>query len=137
MDLLFVLNGALDSFDEAMASSAGRRTARKSYLGLLNLIDGFAVYGYLSNTLVKTVVVLDAEPNGFAVPSDTVTESFLRRLYFAYVETVSNPFFDVFDFDGGEFIGDVPEKQSKSRYPELQINFHESIIKLVEQANLV
>ena len=65
---------------------------------MLNLVDGFAVYGYLSNTLIKTILVLDAEQHKYAVPNDTVMEDLLRSLYFAYVEVVSNPFFERFEF---------------------------------------
>jgi len=134
LDLLFTVHSALDSFEETMLP--GRKAARKSYLGLLNLIDGQAVYGFLSNTLVKTIVVLDVAASGFAVPSDTVMEDLLKRLYNCYVATISNPFFEL-----GTPLqapsakgGDAPAAGSHEAQLELQRSFERRISAVVQAA---
>lgn len=118
--------------DEAQT---GRRSSRKAYLGLLNLVDGFAVFGHLSNTLVKTVVVFDAEPTNYVLPSDVQMEALFKNLYGAYVEAVSNPFLDVSSSlqaqsDDVECINPA----QKPRYPELLEGFRLRVVSIVQSA---
>uniref|UniRef100_A0A7S2WSV4 Trafficking protein particle complex subunit n=1 Tax=Mucochytrium quahogii TaxID=96639 RepID=A0A7S2WSV4_9STRA len=130
LDLLFVIHSALDAVEESQASSM--RASRKCYLGLLSLIDGYAVYGYLSNTLIKVIVVLDAQPNAYVVPNDAAMEAYLKKLYFIYVDAVSNPFFEMNScFQVDEVSNLDPSKMP--RYPELMISFHNRIAQLAQR----
>ncbi|GBG33979.1 Trafficking protein particle complex subunit 2-like protein [Hondaea fermentalgiana] len=145
LDLLLVIHSALDAIDELRTNR--RRGSRKSYLGLLNLVDGYAVFGHASNSLVKTMVVLDAEACGYAVPDDAVMEAYLSSLYNAYVDTVSNPFLELGsalqlgnegDEKGAAMNEESPEGvligppgRKTARHPELLQGFEELVESLV------
>jgi hypothetical protein len=135
LDLILLLHSALDGFEEA----AGKPNARKNYLGLLALVDGLAVFGLLSNSMVKTILVLDAQAVGYALPSDSQVEALLRRLYACYVETISNPFLEVGSPlllpEGGD--SDLLVDPARApRHPELLRSFEASIQAIVSSAQL-
>ncbi|KAG2404179.1 uncharacterized protein HKW66_Vig0111010 [Vigna angularis] len=59
----------------------------ETFLGLLYPIENYKVYGYLTNTKVKFILVttdLDVK--------DADVRNFFRRFHAAYVDAVSNPF---------------------------------------------
>ncbi|XP_041014492.1 trafficking protein particle complex subunit 2-like protein isoform X2 [Juglans microcarpa x Juglans regia] len=62
-------------------------TLNETFLGLLYPTENYKVYGYLTNTKVKFIVVttdLDVR--------DADVRNFFRRFHAAYVDAVSNPF---------------------------------------------
>ncbi|KAL6963690.1 hypothetical protein U1Q18_034696 [Sarracenia purpurea var. burkii] len=62
-------------------------TLNETFLGLLYPAENYKVYGYLTNTKVKFILVttdLDVR--------DADVRNFFRRFHSAYVDAVSNPF---------------------------------------------
>eukprot|EP00510_Aplanochytrium_minuta_P008820 CAMPEP_0184050636 /NCGR_PEP_ID=MMETSP0956-20121227/4187_1 /TAXON_ID=627963 /ORGANISM="Aplanochytrium sp, Strain PBS07" /LENGTH=79 /DNA_ID=CAMNT_0026343283 /DNA_START=324 /DNA_END=563 /DNA_ORIENTATION=- len=45
--------------------------------------------------MIKVILVVDAETDQEMMPEDTKVKQFLEKLYLAYVDTLSNPFFQV------------------------------------------
>ncbi|KAG6478309.1 trafficking protein particle complex subunit 2-like protein [Zingiber officinale] len=88
LKLHHIVHCSLDVIDERVNNpKRSVITLNESYLGLLYPTESYKVYGYLSNTKVKFLVVttdLDVK--------DTDIRSFFRRFHAAYVDAVSNPF---------------------------------------------
>mmetsp|Transcript_10583 Transcript_10583/g.20079 ORF Transcript_10583/g.20079 Transcript_10583/m.20079 type:complete len:159 (+) Transcript_10583:96-572(+) len=104
--LHYIVHCALDVVDERLrpsyasnpsASSAsapssldGTRGAPTSdpYLGMLYPTEDYRVYGYVTNTNVKFMLVLEDTAN----PKLADLRETFRRLRLAYVDAISNPF---------------------------------------------
>ena len=69
---------------QAAAAAGGKH---EPYLGLLYPIEELRVYGYLCNSQVKFIAVLDEDD-----VKDGEMKALFRRLHALYVDTVSNPF---------------------------------------------
>ena len=90
----FIVHAALDHIEErdatqrqwAGASSSGGKL--EMYQGMLYPIDGMRVYGYLTNTRLKLVAVLDDADE----VKDAEMKALFRRVHSLYADTVSNPF---------------------------------------------
>jgi hypothetical protein len=135
LDLVLLVHSALDGFEEA----AGKSNARKNYLGLLALVDGLAVFGLLSNSMIKTILVLDAQAAGYALPSDSQVEALLRRLYACYVEAISNPFLEIgapMQLLEGEESDLLVDPARAPRHPELLRSFEAGIQAIISSAQL-
>lgn len=61
-----------------------------SYLGMLYPTEDHKVFGYVSNTKIKFMLVL-SEP----IPKDDELRMIFRRFHAAYVDAVSNPFYTI------------------------------------------
>eukprot|EP00271_Cylindrocystis_brebissonii_P006017 TRINITY_DN18546_c0_g1_i1.p1 TRINITY_DN18546_c0_g1~~TRINITY_DN18546_c0_g1_i1.p1 ORF type:complete len:153 (+),score=10.63 TRINITY_DN18546_c0_g1_i1:569-1027(+) len=68
-------------------SPAGGPAANDTYLGLLCPTEDYFVYGYLSNTRVKFIAVVNDQD----VPEKEM-RSFFHRIHAAYIDAASNPF---------------------------------------------
>jgi len=62
-------------------------TASEMYLGLLYPTDQYQVFGYVTNTKTKLVIVTDDVD-----VKDLDIKSLCKRLHALYVDAVSNPF---------------------------------------------
>ncbi|KAI8099230.1 Sedlin, N-terminal conserved region-domain-containing protein [Halteromyces radiatus] len=60
------------------------------YLGLLYAMEDLAVYGYMTNTKVKFIVVISVTDG---VIRDTDMKAIFRKIHQAYVSHVCNPFY--------------------------------------------
>mmetsp|Transcript_165 Transcript_165/g.262 ORF Transcript_165/g.262 Transcript_165/m.262 type:complete len:122 (-) Transcript_165:57-422(-) len=112
-----------------------RKTSRETYLGLLSLVGGLAVFGSVSNTLVKTIVVVDVAPQ-FTMPDDVTIDAFLKRLYLAYVRTTCNPFVNLGSTLSTLPSGDPACTENKAQ-PEFVASFQKQVKSLVESTKLL
>lgn len=84
----YIAHTACDTIDEK--ASAASKTG-EAYLGLLYTMEDLAVYGYLTNTRIKFVVVV-------GVPEGSIKDSEMRlifkKIHASYIALVSNPFYD-------------------------------------------
>ncbi|KAG5395402.1 hypothetical protein IGI04_025365 [Brassica rapa subsp. trilocularis] len=88
LKLHHIVHCSLDVIDERVNNpSKSGTTLNEAFLGLLYPPLNYKVYGYLTNTKVKFIMVttdLDVR--------DTDVRSFFRKFHAAYVDAVSNPF---------------------------------------------
>jgi len=59
------------------------------YLGLLYPTEEFKVYGYITNTKIKFVLVVDYDTKA----KDAEIKQFFNRFHEVYADTVCNPFY--------------------------------------------
>ncbi|KAI8988826.1 Sedlin [Pilobolus umbonatus] len=62
------------------------------YLGLLYVMEEMAVYGYITNTRVKMVVVVSVIDG---IIRDADMKALFRKIHTAYVANVCNPFYNI------------------------------------------
>eukprot|EP00126_Sphaerothecum_destruens_P008434 Sdes_comp20210_c0_seq1m13555 len=77
----FMVHSSLDIFAEKLKNSS-----QDSFLGLLQPLEDFKIYGYQSNTGIKFVAVLDFQDSGMNV------KSFFKDLHLLYINSLCNPF---------------------------------------------
>ena len=83
LDLHFVVHSSLDALEERAADASPDEP--------LCSVEEYAVYGMVTATNIKVVLVLDAEPE--RAPLHGSARAFLQALYSLYVDCASNPFF--------------------------------------------
>ncbi|KAJ3211531.1 Dynein light chain Tctex-type [Clydaea vesicula] len=88
----YLCHTACDVIDERVASSL--RHTNDLYLGLLYSMDDLAVFGYMTNTRIKFLIVL---PVSDSVIKDQDMKNKFRRIHNAYIGLCHNPFFDQCD----------------------------------------
>ncbi|CAL5192862.1 unnamed protein product [Lathyrus oleraceus] len=88
LKLHHIVHCSLDVVDERVNNpKKSGPMLNETFLGLLYPIENYKVYGYLTNTKVKFILVttdLDVK--------DADVRNFFRRFHTAYVDAVSNPF---------------------------------------------
>ncbi|KAJ1926298.1 hypothetical protein IWQ60_003918 [Tieghemiomyces parasiticus] len=62
------------------------------YLGLLQTVGDLAVYGYVTNTRIKVVVVITIPET---IVKDIEMRGILREIHAAYIALASNPFYEI------------------------------------------
>ncbi|XP_050671669.1 trafficking protein particle complex subunit 2-like protein [Leptidea sinapis] len=98
----WLVHTALDALEERLATSSsinansGNSTAhtdlRDLYLGLLYSTDTHKIYGYVTNTRIKLVLVTSStSPSGSNI-RDAEVRTALRRLHALYADAICNPF---------------------------------------------
>ncbi len=96
----YSLHQSLDVIDEknnlASASSSSSKgghhhqSGRELYLGTLFTTEKKKVFGYVTNTRIKFVIVVDASNTSLR---DNEIRQMFRRLHLAYTQLVCNPFY--------------------------------------------
>ncbi|RLM84311.1 trafficking protein particle complex subunit 2-like protein [Panicum miliaceum] len=88
LKLHHIVHCSLDVIDERVNNpKRSAPTLNETFLGLLYPTENYKVYGYLTNTKVKFIMVttdLDVK--------DADARNFFRKFHAAYVDAVSNPF---------------------------------------------
>ncbi|KAF0556895.1 Sedlin [Gigaspora margarita] len=85
----YIAHTSIDVIEERVSTSP---EASDTYLGLLYAMEDLAVYGYLTNTRVKFVVVLSVPD---AVIKNSDMKSIFRKIHTAYINQVCNPFYNL------------------------------------------
>ena len=91
----FTIHTSLDVIEEKIANvgkstAVGSQDLRELYLGQLYPAEDYRVYGYVTNTKVKFILVVEAFNTQLR---DNDVRSMFRRLHNAYTEVVCNPFY--------------------------------------------
>ena len=90
LNLQMVVYGALDVVAEKRKRPASSTTAGSTsdslYLGNLYCIDDYKVYGFCSNTHIKTILVVD-----YTFP-ESIIKSTINDLNVLYINATQNPF---------------------------------------------
>ncbi|XP_064598796.1 trafficking protein particle complex subunit 2-like protein [Liolophura sinensis] len=87
----YTVHTSLDVVEEKI-SSVGKNSndLRELYLGLLYPTEDFKVYGYVTNTKVKFVIVVETSNTSLR---DNEIRSMFRKLHNGYVNLLCNPFY--------------------------------------------
>ncbi|XP_052059808.1 trafficking protein particle complex subunit 2-like protein [Mytilus californianus] len=87
----YTVHTSLDVVEEKI-SSVGKNVndLRELYLGLLYPTEDYKVYGYVTNTKVKFVIVVESTNSSLR---DNEIRSMFRKLHNAYVDMICNPFY--------------------------------------------
>ncbi|KAK9864657.1 hypothetical protein WJX84_004759 [Apatococcus fuscideae] len=85
----YIVHCALDAVEEKVTSPQRRSgDAVESYLGLLYPTEDYRVYGYISNTRIKLMLIVDDH-----VARDDEMRQVFKKFHQAYVDAASNPFY--------------------------------------------
>ncbi|QDZ25766.1 trafficking protein particle complex protein [Chloropicon primus] len=87
----YILHCSLDAFEEKASANSKTRDNKDSYLGLLYPTEDYKVYGYLTSTQVKLILVAQTF-NAQSSKEGSVKKVF-ESLHSAYIDAVSNPFY--------------------------------------------
>lgn len=91
----YIIHTSLDVVDEKISnvvkgSAPTGADVREFYLGLLYPTEDYKVYGYVTNTKIKFVIVVDPSSTQ---KRDNEIRGMFRKLHTAYTEVVCNPFY--------------------------------------------
>ncbi|CAG8515068.1 416_t:CDS:2 [Funneliformis caledonium] len=86
----YIAHTSCDVIDERVGAAGPE--AADTYLGLLYAMEDLAVYGYITNTRVKFVVVLSVPD---AVIKNTDMKNLFRKIHTVYINQVCNPFYNL------------------------------------------
>jgi trafficking protein particle complex subunit 2 len=94
----FLAHTSLDCIEEKVAkrgssSADPSREETAAYLGLLYYLEDLRLYGYMTATSVKFIVIIETSVE----PKDTEIQSIMQQIHEAYVRMVNNVFFPVTD----------------------------------------
>ncbi|EDV56505.1 trafficking protein particle complex subunit 2-like protein isoform X1 [Drosophila erecta] len=90
LDLQYHVNAALDVVEEKCLIGKGAPESKELYLGLLYSTENHKIYGFVTNTRVKFIVVVDS--SNVALRENEVRAIF-RNLHLLYTDAVCNPFY--------------------------------------------
>ncbi|XP_041971592.1 trafficking protein particle complex subunit 2-like protein [Aricia agestis] len=97
----WLVHTALDALEERLAATntnntnnanAARADLRELYLGLLYSTDTHKIYGYVTNTRIKLVLVTSSISLTGSNIRDAEVRTALRRLHALYADAICNPF---------------------------------------------
>jgi len=91
----FTIHTSLDVIEEKIASvgksnSVASQDLREFYLGQLYPAEDYRIYGYVTNTKVKFILIVEASNTQLR---DNEVRSMFRRLHNAYTDVICNPFY--------------------------------------------
>ncbi|KAH8372701.1 hypothetical protein KR009_003212 [Drosophila setifemur] len=90
LDLQYHVHAALDVVEEKCLIGKGAPESKELYLGLLYSTENHKIYGFVTNSRVKFIVVIDS--SNVALRENEVRAIF-RNLHMLYTDAVCNPFY--------------------------------------------
>ncbi|GFR26137.1 trafficking protein particle complex subunit 2-like protein, partial [Trichonephila clavata] len=91
LKFLYTIHTSLDVIEEKVLTV--NKTAsdlRELYLGLLYPTEDYKVYGYVTNTKIKFIVVVESSHTTLR---DNEIRQMFRRIHAGYADMVCNPFY--------------------------------------------
>lgn len=87
--LMYLMHASLDIVEE----KAEQPTSRDNFLGLLYQCEQYKIYGLMSTTKVKILLMINQRYN-YATPRESDIKLILKNIHKAYVDaTAMNPFY--------------------------------------------
>lgn len=88
--LIYLLHASLDIIDE----KSEQPTSRDNFLGVLYQCEQYKIYGLMSTTKVKILLMLSLKMNQGVVPRENDIRQMLKNIHKAYIDaTAMNPFY--------------------------------------------
>mmetsp|Transcript_19798 Transcript_19798/g.43037 ORF Transcript_19798/g.43037 Transcript_19798/m.43037 type:complete len:155 (-) Transcript_19798:1229-1693(-) len=117
LKLNFIVHCALDAVEEKVLQKRPTGEVLDTYLGLLYPTEEYKIYGYLTNTNIKFILVVDDA----SVKDDTISRV-MKRLHSLYADAFCNPFFALplgsrkFDEQVDRIMGHAPGTPTQQQY---------------------
>ncbi|CAF1146279.1 unnamed protein product [Adineta steineri] len=95
LKFLFLIHASIDILDDKvnqLTKPGGDRDTKDFYLGLLYPVEEYKIYGYVSPTRVKFILIFEHSTSSSLKDSDI--KLLFQRLHQAYIDCVSNPFYE-------------------------------------------
>lgn len=89
LNLQYKVLSSLDIIEEKLNGTTKNSDHRELYLGSLYSLEAHKIYGYVTNTKIKFVIVVDSINTALR---DNEIKSMFRKLHSIYADTVCNPF---------------------------------------------
>jgi hypothetical protein len=91
----FLIHMSLDYVDEKWTQKYEESTglSQDTYLGLLHDLEDLRIYGWITTTLIKFIIIVEASLE----PKEAEIRSILLNIYDLYIQVVSNAFYSVGD----------------------------------------
>ena len=87
----YIVHTCLDVIEEkTLSSTKASQDPRELYLGLLYPTEDFKVYGYVTNTKIKFVIIVESMNTTLR---DNDIRMMFRKVHSAYVSMMGNPFY--------------------------------------------
>uniref|UniRef100_K3WRF7 Trafficking protein particle complex subunit 2-like protein n=1 Tax=Globisporangium ultimum (strain ATCC 200006 / CBS 805.95 / DAOM BR144) TaxID=431595 RepID=K3WRF7_GLOUD len=83
----YIAHVSLDIIEEKLRSAGIMAAKDDMYLGFLGPIEDYRVYGYVTNTSIKFVAIMQDSP-----VRESELRSFFAEMHKMYVNAMSNPF---------------------------------------------
>uniref|UniRef100_A0A1B6KUK8 Trafficking protein particle complex subunit 2-like protein n=1 Tax=Graphocephala atropunctata TaxID=36148 RepID=A0A1B6KUK8_9HEMI len=91
LQLHYKVHTSLDIVEEKLsAPTKAAGDLRELYLGLLYSTEELKVFGYVTNTKIKFIIVVDSANS---MLRDNEVRTMFRKLHTAYTDVVCNPFY--------------------------------------------
>lgn len=92
----FLVHASLDCIDEKLTRKHedSAETLCDVYLGLLYYLEDLRIYGLMTTTFVKFIIIVEASVE----PKEIEVRPILKKIHDAYIQVVSNPFYPIGDF---------------------------------------
>ncbi|XP_060518558.1 trafficking protein particle complex subunit 2-like protein [Cylas formicarius] len=91
LSLQYKVLSSLDIIEEKLNPTNKTATESKElYLGMLYSLENYKLYGYVTNTKIKFVIVVDS--SNLALRDNEIRTMF-RKIHCEYADVVSNPFY--------------------------------------------
>lgn len=84
----YTIHTALDVVEE----KTKRMENKDLYLGLLYLIEDYRIYGFITNTKMKIIIIIETSNQQY---HDTEIKIMFKKLHSCYINTVCNPFYEI------------------------------------------
>ncbi|CAF5083556.1 unnamed protein product, partial [Rotaria sp. Silwood1] len=95
LKFLFLIHASIDILDDKvnqLTKPVSDRDSRDFYLGLLYPVEEYKIYGYVSSTRVKFILIFEHSTSISLKDQDI--KLLFQRLHQAYIDCVSNPFYE-------------------------------------------
>lgn len=83
----YIAHVSLDIVEEKLRAASTTSAKDDMYLGFLGPIEDYRVYGYVTNTSVKFIAIMQDSP-----VRESELRTFFNELHKLYVNAISNPF---------------------------------------------
>eukprot|EP00800_Vazella_pourtalesii_P008190 TRINITY_DN2177_c0_g7_i1.p1 TRINITY_DN2177_c0_g7~~TRINITY_DN2177_c0_g7_i1.p1 ORF type:complete len:138 (-),score=30.55 TRINITY_DN2177_c0_g7_i1:73-486(-) len=89
LDLMFLAHSSLDVIEEKLTAHSTGVDQRELYLGQLYPTEQYKIYGYVTNSKVKILVMTENTSQNI----DQEVKALFKQLHRSYTQLVSNPFY--------------------------------------------
>ncbi|XP_059614368.1 trafficking protein particle complex subunit 2-like protein [Phlebotomus argentipes] len=92
LELHYSVHASLDIIEEKCMPASGKQSvdSRDLYLGMLYSTETDKIYGYVTNTKTKFIIVIDS---GNSALRENEVRSMFRNLHILYTDAICNPFY--------------------------------------------